>query len=140
MSYEQAFRPDLNLVYTRYGPSLSLEDARLCSIATFRDPRYQAGMRELGDFRALIEPDPRFSFETIHEIWETQTTWIRTLRRQTEVVMVASSDLVFGLLRIYSSLAAHDGIRVTTCRDWNLACKHLGIPDDTVFLERAAEA
>jgi len=140
MSYEQAFRPDLNLVYTRFGRTLSLETARKCGIETFRDPRYQAGMRELCDFRGLVDPDPRFSFETIHEIWETQTTWIRTLRRQSEVVMVAASDLVFGLLRIYASLAAHDGIRVTTCRDWSLACKHLGIPADTTFLERSAEA
>ncbi len=140
MSYEQTFRPDLNLVYTRFGPSLSLDVARQCAIDTFRDPMYQTGMRELCDFRAVVDPDPRFSFETIHEIWETQTTWIRSLRRQSEVVMVTGSDLIFGLLRIYASLAAQDGVRVTPCRDWNKACTLLGLHPGLDLLQNSAEA
>ncbi|MEZ4389290.1 MAG: hypothetical protein R3D98_17220 [Candidatus Krumholzibacteriia bacterium] len=140
MSYEQTFRPDLNLVYTRFGPRLSLEDARQCAVDTFRDVRYRAGMSELMDFRGLTQPDIRFNFETIHEIWETQATWIRELRRQAEVVMVARSDLVFGLLRIYASLAAEDGVRVTPCRDWNAACRLLALDPGLQLRERTAEA
>jgi len=140
MSYQQTFRPDLNLVYTRFGRVLSLETARQCAIDTFRDPGYVPGMRELMDLREVTDPDPRFTYDTIHEIWETQTTWIRALRRQTLVVAVADNDLVFGLMRIYASLAAQDEVRVTPCRDWSTACALLQLDVKVDLLQRAAEA
>jgi hypothetical protein len=139
MSYAQSFHPDLNLVYTRFGQELSLETARRCAVETFRDPRYIAGMRELIDFRSVQSPDSRFNFETIHEIWETQATWIRTLREHTHVVLVAGDDLMFGLMRIYASLASQDNVLVTPCRDWNAACHALGIAPTLDLLSIAAE-
>jgi len=140
MSYTQSFRPDLNLVYTRFGRDLTLETVRRCAIETFRHPRYVAGMRELIDLRAVAKPDPRFNFETIHEICETQATWIRTLREHSQVVLVADDDLTFGLARIYASLASHDDVRVTPCRDWETACRILGLDQGIDLASTAARA
>ncbi|MBD3219660.1 hypothetical protein GF314_00335 [bacterium] len=136
----QSFRPDLNLVYTRFGPELSLETARRCAVDTFRHPRYVAGMNELVDLRAVETLDPAFEFETIHEIWETQATWIRTLRGDGHVVIVAGSDLLFGMARIYASLAKQDDVHVTPCRDWNAACDLLGIDAKMDLRTHVAEA
>lgn len=140
MIFVQSFRPDLNLVYTRFGPELSLASARRFAVDTFRNARYVPGMRELIDLRAVESIDPDFNFETIHEIWETQTTWIRTLRERAEVVVVADTDLLFGLSRIYASLAHQEQLQVTPCRDWQVACDLLGVDPSLNLLTEAAEA
>lgn len=138
MSYQQIFRPDLDLVYTRFGLSVSLESVRRCAIETFRDPRYRSGMRELIDFRETTVADSRLGFHTINELWESQTTWVRNLRQGGQVVLVATSDLVFGLCRMYASLAEEPNLPMTPCRDWQAACKLLDI--DPAFALDAHQA
>jgi len=125
--YEQVFRPDLDLVYTRFAAQVGLEELRRCAISTFRDERYRAGMRELLDFRATTTPDPRLGFETIHAICETQATWVRHLRDRGHVVAVGGSDLVYGLIRIYMTLLEQQGLVASPCRDWATACRTLGV-------------
>ncbi len=133
MSYQQAFRPDLDLVYSRFGSIVELGDVQQCAVETFRDPRYEPGMRELIDFRDAVNVDPRLRFETMREIWETQSTWIEKVRGDAEVVLVGSSDLAFGLIRMYASLAVADSQRFSPCRDWESACEVLAI-DPTIDL------
>jgi hypothetical protein len=140
MTYQQHFRPDLNLVYTRFGSNISLEELRRCAVETFRDPAYRPGMRELYDFRATTAADARLGFNTINEIHEMQTTWIRNLRQGGQVVLVATSDLVFGLCRIYASLAEQDDLAVTPCREWSAACALLGLDPGGELGARIAEA
>lgn len=139
MSYQQTFRPDLNLVVTRFERVLPLAALRQCAIDTFRDPAYRPGMGELYDFRAVTEPDPDLGFDTIQEIWQTQSTWIRELRQGSTVLMVASSDLMYGLVRIYASLAGQGSLKVTPCRDWDTACRLLRLPADADLLQKVAE-
>jgi len=139
MSYQQTFRPDLNLVVTRFGRALPLVVARQCAIDTFRDPAYKSGMRELYDLRQVLDPDPKLGFDSIQEIWQTQSTWIQELRRRSVVVMVASSDLMYGLVRIYASLAAQGGLQVTPCRDWHTACRLLRVDAEQDLLLQVAK-
>lgn len=138
MSYQQAFRSDLDLVYTRFGSSVRLADVRQCALHSYRDPRYRPGMRELIDFRAAVDVDPDLRFDTIREIWDAQSTWIQRLRGDAQVVLVGSSDLAFGLIRMYVSLADHESQQLRPCRDWNTACKYLGIDPEIELLADVA--
>lgn len=140
MTYEQYFLPELDLVYNRFGASISLEALRQCAVETFRDPRYRPGMRELYDFRETTVADSRLGFNTINEIHESQTTWIRNLRAGALIVLVATGDLVFGLCRIYASLADHDDLTITPCREWSAACTILGLDPGIALAARRAEA
>ena len=53
--------------------------------------------------------------------------------RKTQVVMVGRSDLAYGLIRMYASLAGNESQRFTPCRDWSKACEILAI-DPTLNL------
>ena len=140
MSYQQVFREDLDLVYSRFGATVRLADVKQCAVATFRDPRYRPGMRELIDFRAAKAVDPQLRFDSIREIWETQSTWIQRLRGDADVVLVGSSDLAFGLIRMYASLALTDSKRFSPCRTWDAACEVLAIDPTVALLADAAES
>lgn len=139
MSYLQVFRSELNLVYTRCQDSISLAGARRCAIETFRDPRYRPAMRELYDLRAATDADARLGFNSLHEIHESQATWIRNLRRGGMAVLVAGNDLVFGLCRIYASLVEMPDFSVSPCRDWRAACLLLGLDPQLDFAALRAE-
>lgn len=139
MAYELIYRPDLTLVYVRFRGHLALADVRRCAVEVFRDPRYQPGLRELYDLRAATGADARLGFDALHEIHETQDSWIRNLRRGGQAVLVASGDLLFGLCRIYASLADRADFPVTPCRDWAAACRLLGIDPQTAFAAAGAE-
>lgn len=139
MSYQQVFRPDLDLVYSRFGTTVDLDDVQRCAVDTFRDPRYRAGMRELVDFRDATAVDPRLRFESIREIWEAQSSWIRSLRGGAHIVLVGSSDLAYGLIRMYVSLAEHGSSRLTPCRTWDTACRLLEIDPAIDLLADVAE-
>ncbi len=139
MSYTQVFRPDLNLVYTRFERDLSLRDVRRCAVETFRDTRFRAGMRELYDLRATTSAEATLGFATLTEIQESQATWIRNLRRGGLVVLVAPNDLVFGLCRIYASLTETPELPVSPCRDWSIACRLLGLEPGSDLAALSAE-
>ncbi len=140
MSYRQVFHHDLNLVYTRFGTDISLEEVRRAAVDTFRDQRYRQAMRELLDFRLTERADGRLGFHTISEICEMQASWIRNLRQGGQVVLVATGDLVFGLCRIYASLIEAPALPVTPCRDWEAACRLLRLDPATELLGKAAAA
>jgi len=127
MSYRQFYRPDLNLVYTGFGETVTLDQLRRCAVETYRDTRYRAAMRELFDFRATTAVDPQIGYQTLSEIWELQSGWVRNLRQGGQVVLVAPGDLVFGLCRIYTSLGEQTDLPITPCRDWEAACALLDI-------------
>jgi hypothetical protein len=139
MVYQQTFRPDLDLVYTRFGTEVSLAEIRRCAVDTFRDPLYRPGMRELVDFRATVTADAQLGFRTLNEIHELQATWIRNLRRGGRVVLVATADLIFGLCRIYASLAEQPDLPISCCRDWRAACRLLDLDPGVELAARSAE-
>ena len=140
MPLQQAFRPDQNLVYSRIAPTLDADTLRRWAIDTFRDPRYRAAMRELLDLRGVRDVAPDLGFGSVRSIYQIQRTWIANLRGRAPIVLVAPGDLIFGLARIYASLASQDGLQARPLRDWDTACRLLDLDPGDDLAARAAEA
>jgi len=139
MPLVQVFRPDLDLVYSRLSGAVDRALLRRWAVETFRHPSYRDGMNELVDLRRAGPVGADLGFDTIRELYECQRTWIASRRRRSQLVLVAPDDLLFGLCRIYASLAGHDGLHASPCRDWVAACQLLGIDPGEDLRARSAE-
>jgi hypothetical protein len=99
MRYE--IDPNARLVRSTAWGILTGEDVRLHQESLGADPAFDPTYQQLGDFRGVS--DARVDTESIREVARTRL-FVPEVRR----ALVADSDLVYGLARMYQQLGGFD--------------------------------
>ncbi len=128
---------DLDLMYTAWCGRVSIEEFRAIFVRYVEDPNYRPGRTELIDFSDVEHIDANFS-----SIWSALNLVNAQVPGQvvrTRTVMVAPGDVVFGLARMFQTLAENaDGIKVEVYRSATMALDALDLDFASVeeLLER----
>lgn len=122
---------DLDLVYTRWSGSVTIDDFRRTWATYLNDAYYKPGRTELNDFTDVEKVDADFS-----SIWSALNMVNAQMPGQivrTRTLLVAPDDVVFGLTRIYQTLSENsEGIVVELYRSREEALAALDLGVDTL--------
>jgi hypothetical protein len=118
---------DLDLVYAHWSGAVTMEEWRRIFLGYLSDANYRPGRTELTDFSDVQSTDA--GFKSIWSALNTVNGQVPGLKVHTRTVMIAPDEVMFGLARIYQSLAANsDGISVEVFRTPAEALAALGLP------------
>ena len=116
--------PDRNLVYVRFTGLVSREDTLEFARALLSDPMFRPGLDELIDAR-----DCEYSGGGFDEILEYRGVRLESGRPAAgkgRWACVVSDDLMYGLSRMFGTLASDLGVEMRVFRDMDEALGWLG--------------
>ena len=145
MPIEATIIDEHNLVYSHCSGSLTLEDILLAQDDDLAAPGYQSGRLDLIDLRDVADPHVDLSgLDTfLHAVHSRYAQKFPGDGCNARAVVLAASDLTFGLARQFQSLAqSRSGVDITVYRDEPSLMADIGKPGQTLadLLGRTAES
>ncbi len=131
MPIDFSISKDLNVAVARWSGDVQLSEFRKGFAAYLEDADYVLGRPEVCDFSNMTTLDA--DFKKIWSILTMVNNQAGGAPVNTQSVIYAPDDVMFGLARMYQSVAeGTDGIRVSVFRDQAEALAHLNLPGDTI--------
>jgi hypothetical protein len=115
---------DRSVIFVRGWGTVTDADVRAHSAALRGDPRFDPKWPVLGDGREIADLRVTGGF-----LRHYQSPFDGSTKR----AFVVTSDVVFGMARMYGFLATDDDSAVAVMRSLPSACEWLGMPADTPF-------
>ncbi len=128
MAIKYQIDPEMGVIYVNLAGKVCDDEFSAALDQALRDPDYHVGMSGLIDFRAV----ERFDVST-RVIREAVTTIAKTMngfKYPWRTAIVAPTDMVYGLSRMYQILREGSMEEVGVFRDAGDAGKWLGLPED----------
>jgi len=114
----------LNCIFVKWGRNPSLEDTRQYFETLVGLPAFRAGAHMFNDLRALAPDLPASFFRQAARFGPT------TPATGQKLALLVSSEVAFGLMRIFATFRQRPGLEVDVFDDLEQARKWLGLPAD----------
>jgi hypothetical protein len=128
MSVHDRFDPDHNLLVVVFDGSVTDEDLLKYARHALENPDVPSGHDELIDLRA-VQDGGQISSHALRRVADMFTRTDETPER-TRVALVASSDVSYGLSRMYQAFRSDSPLDLRVFREMGEARAWLGLPAD----------
>lgn len=116
----------LNCIFVKWGRNPTLEDSRTYAEALGRLPAFHAGANMFNDLRGLAPDLPSSFFRRAARFGPTASVPANGQK----LALLVSSDVSFGLMRIFATFRERPGLEVDVFDDLDLAKEWLDLPPE----------
>jgi len=115
-----------NCIFVRWGRNPTLEDSRTYAEALASLPAFHAGANMFNDLRALASDLPASFFRRAARFGPATAVPANGQK----LALLVSSDVSFGLMRIFATFRQRPGLEVDVFDDLDMAKQWLNLPPD----------
>lgn len=131
MPQSYTIHEDLDLIVMRYHGHVTLDDLRSAFLSSVSDPRYRAGMMELGDFSAATATE--IGFTEVMAFADKVRMAYEQLPGKVLVAHYAPSEVAYGMARMYQTIMSDvEQLELGLFTTVPEALDHLGLSRDGI--------